>query len=254
MSVERRRQRAAKHSDDVLAYRARREREDEEIRQREEAAHREKRRRQERAQKAKQQRREAARRQREIDEENEQIRETNRAIGHEKQRLGEESEQRVLDYLDDQKTFPWIFVVQKAAPSQPGYDFTLKIDKDHPLSQYIQVDAIYVDAKSSHRGVDNYFSEQAQKHHKKRNQVFCELNKFALCAGPEAKQEEIDLQMVLQILLLCEALFDEEKTTAILNLLDERLVNAYRSQELLINEYVYTYVRTYLVPDATHHN
>jgi hypothetical protein len=210
MSVERRRQRAAKHSDDVLAYRARREREDEEIRQREEAAHREKSRRQERAQKAKQQRREAARRQREIDEENEKIRETNRAIGHEKQRLGEESEQRVLDYLDDQKTFPWIFVVQKAAPSQPGYDFTLKIDKDHPLSQYIQVDVIYVDAKSSHRGVDNYFSEQAQSITRKEIK-FLRVNKFVSCAGPEAKQEEIDLQMVLQILLLCEALFDEEK-------------------------------------------
>lgn len=243
------RQRAAKHVGKVVEYRVRTNPKTEHQKQREEEARRERERRRETAKLEREMRREAARKEKELEKANEQKRETLKMSGHERRMRGDESERRVLEYLKDEETFPWILAVLKAKVSQPGYDCTLTIDKKHPLSQHIQVDIIYVDAKSSIGGVDDYFSEQARKCHGERTKIICNLNRFALSAGPEQELEELDLQMVLQILLLCGALFDEEKTTIILELLDERLVDAYRSEEELINKYVYAYIRTNLVPE-----
>lgn len=234
-----RRQRAAKHIDKVAEYHPHTQLTDEERELRREEAKRKR-----------EIRKEATRKEKELEKEEERRKEAFKMSGRERQIRGEKSEQRVFNYLDDQTTFPWIFVVITAKDSQPGYDFTIKIDKKHPLSKYLKVDVIYIDAKSSLNGVDDYFREQAKQCRGERAEIFCKLNRFALSAGPEQELEELDLQMVLQLLLLCGALFDEEKTTIILELLDERLVDAYRSEEELINKYVYAYIRTNLLPET----
>lgn len=170
-------------------------------------------------------------------------RQEQKAHGHKNQERGNQSERRLFDYLTDETAFPWIQRVTIAQKSQEGYDFTIHLQTHHPFYKMLNGCDIYVDAKSSSRGVSNYFYEQSSRCKKDAKRVITLKKRIAINAGPEATQSEMDLQLALQMLVLCDAVFDEEKKNAVLELLGERVTAAYHSEIALINQYLYYYLR-----------
>ncbi len=167
-----------------------------------------------------------------------------RIHGRQSRELGKRSEDTLFQYFSDKKTFPWIKQVIRARKYQEGYDFTLHIDQCHPLSIYLDSDVLYVDAKSSSTGVNQYFQDQSEKRGIGRDQVIIERKRLAIHTGPAATEEEVDVQLVLQLLILCNAVKDYARMSDILSILDDRLALSYEHQNDIVLKYMLIYFRT----------
>lgn len=165
-----------------------------------------------------------------------------RAESHRNNERGATSENDLRKYLENEALFPWIHTVIKAKKCQPGYDYVIKIRTDHPIHAHLQEDTLYVDAKSSTSGVYTYFEEQAERFRINKKRVIQEKKRLAINAGPKASEAEMDLQVVLQLLIFCNALGDEAKTQEVLQCFDERLRKAYQAEVDLVAEYILRYI------------
>ncbi|MBP7774928.1 hypothetical protein KA078_04010 [Candidatus Woesebacteria bacterium] len=165
-----------------------------------------------------------------------------RAESHKNNERGATSEKDLRKYLENEALFPWIHTVIKAKECQPGYDYVIKICTDHPLHAHLQEDTLYVDAKSSTSGVYSYFEEQAERFRINKQRVIQDKKRLAINAGPKASEAEMDLQVVLQLLIFCNALGDEAKTQEVLQCFDERLRKAYQAEVTMVAEYILRYI------------
>lgn len=166
-----------------------------------------------------------------------------RLVGRQSRELGRRSEESLFYYFSNKKKFPWIKEVVRARKYQEGYDFILMIDAYHPLAMYLESDVIYVDAKSSSSGVNQYFHEQATKRGISRDEVITERKRLAIHTGPSANEEEVDVQLVLQLLILCDAINDYQRMAEILSVLSDELALAYEHENDVVLKYMVIYFR-----------
>jgi len=152
--------------------------------------------------------------------------------------VGMESEQRLFQLLRDKALFPWIRDVIEAPPNHPSYDCTVLIEPSHPFAKMLKTDAIYVDAKSSIRGVNDYYSEKTRRQSDGARQALVREKKlWAVDAGKDMTDKEICTQFVTLLLIATNKLNKQALWNTVLDHLTDAVKTAFKEEMNVVYNY-----------------
>jgi hypothetical protein len=165
--------------------------------------------------------------------------------------IGRLSEERLLSLLMNKKLFPWIYNVIVETPNNARYDFTIILDRNHPLTNLLGCAKIFVDSKSSNQSVRKYYEKNTRKQSAGARQTLVRDRKFwAINAYPELTDQAVFAQLVSYILISTGKFNQPLHWESVLANLHPEVVAGFNTEIAIVLEYGKIIMQDLLRPEV----
>lgn len=152
------------------------------------------------------------------------------------QEKGELSEINLELWLSDGEVFPWVRSIVRAPDNNPDYDFTIVLQPHHAVTQMLGMKHLFIDAKSSRRGVENYFLAKVRKRNKRaRLTAVVQEGRWVLNTNDRLDYQLLDAQLVTMILMTVGKINQPGHWEQVFSSLHPRLKTAFYAQQALVD-------------------